>query len=111
MNRLILSLLVGITCISVSTREATANDAIIAQFGSKVAQAMCADGGAWIEAYHISRDRCPEISLSVLGPCMTKVLAGRTVPLTSEADLQQLSESLYACMKDSFLAQYGEGAK
>jgi len=111
MNRLILSLLAGIACITVPTREATANDAIIAQFGSKVAQAMCADGGVWIEAYHISRDRCPEISLSVLGPCMTKVVAGRTVPLTSEAELQQLSESLYTCMKDSFLAQYGGSAK
>jgi hypothetical protein len=107
MNRFILTLLAGVSCALFSAGEAVANDARIAEFGSKVTQAMCADGGAWLEAYRVPRERCPEISLSVLGPCMTTVLAGRAVPLKSEAELQQVSETLYACMKDSFLAQYG----
>jgi hypothetical protein len=42
---------------------------------------------------------------------MTKVLEGRSVPLKSEAELQQLSENLYACMKDAFVARYGSNAK
>lgn len=110
MNRLFLSSLTVLACSLLSVGEAVANDAIITEFGSKTAQAMCADGGAWLEAYQIPRERCPQISLSVLGPCMTKVLEGREVPLKSEAELRQVSENLYGCMKDSFLAQYG-GAK
>jgi hypothetical protein len=105
MNRLFLSSLTVLACSLLSVGEAVANDAIITEFGS-----MCADGGAWLEAYQIPRERCPQISLSVLGPCMTKVLEGREVPLKSEAELRQVSENLYGCMKDSFLAQYG-GAK
>jgi hypothetical protein len=110
MNRLMLAILVGVACVSSSSKDATAQDAIVAEFGSKIAQAMCADGGAWLEAYKTPRESCPEISQSVLGPCMTKVLEGRTVPLKSEGELQQLSENLYACMKESFLARYGANA-
>ncbi|MEN9844929.1 MAG: hypothetical protein RIS36_76 [Pseudomonadota bacterium] len=106
-NRCIHTLLGAVACAFLSAGEAAANDALVADFGSKITQAMCADGGAWLEAYHLPRERCPQISLSVLKPCMTTVLEGRAVPLQSEAELQQVSETLYACMKDSFLAEYG----
>lgn len=100
-----------LACLCFTMRGATANDAIIAEFGTKVAQAMCADGGAWLDAYKTPREQCPQISQSVLGPCMTKVIGDRSVPLKSEAELQQLSENLYSCMKESFLARYGSNAK
>jgi hypothetical protein len=87
-----------------------ADEKIIAEFGKQVAQAMCADGGAWLEAYKVPRSNCPSISQSVLNPCMAQVLQGRTVPLKSEAELQQVSQNLYTCMKDSFLAKYGANA-
>jgi|688.fasta_scaffold1100585_1 hypothetical protein len=111
MKTLLQGSLILMACVFFTTRGATANDAIIAEFGAKVAQAMCADGGAWLDAYKTPREQCPQISQSVLGPCMTKVIGGRSVPLKSEAELLQLSENLYACMKDSFLARYGSNAK
>jgi hypothetical protein len=100
-----------LACVFFTTRGATANDAIIAKFGAQVAQAMCADGGAWLDAYKTPREQCPQISQSVLAPCMTKVLGDKSVPLKSEAELQQLSENLYSCMRESFLARYGSNAK
>lgn len=111
MKRILITILCGCTGIFLSTPTASANDQIISAFGSKVAQAMCADGGAWLDAYNTPREKCPQISQSVLGPCMKKVLEGRAVPLRSEADLQQVSQDLYGCMKDAFLATYGGSAK
>lgn len=111
MKTLLQGSLMLLACVFFTTRGANANDAIVAAFGAKLAQAMCADGGAWVEAYNLPRERCPQISQSVLGPCMTKVLGGRSVPLKSEAELQQLSENLYSCMRESFLARYGSNAK
>ncbi len=104
------SLLAILACVLFSMGETLADDAVVAAFGSKTAQAMCADGGAWLDGFNLPRERCAQISLSVLGPCMTKVIEGREIPLKSEAELRKISENLYACMKDSFLAQYG-GAK
>ena len=103
-------MILGCVGVSSSAGSAYANEQIVAQFGQRIAQAMCADGGAWIEAYKLPRESCPQISQSVLGPCMKQVLEGRAVPLKSEAELQQVSENLYACMKDSFLAKYGANA-
>ncbi len=111
MKTLLQGSLMLLACVFFSTGGANANDAILAEFGTKLAQAMCADGGAWLDAYKTPREQCPQVSLSVLGPCMTKVLGGRSVPLKSEAELQQLSENLYSCMRESFLARYGSNAK
>jgi hypothetical protein len=105
------AVLVGIASVLFQTGDVAANDQIVAEFGSKIAQAMCADGGAWLEAYNTPRERCPQISQSVLGPCMKKVLNGRSIPLKTEGELQQVSQELYACMKDSFLATYGGATK
>jgi hypothetical protein len=111
MKRFVKVVLMGIAGVLCAPGYTLADDAIVAAFGSKVAQAMCADGGAWLDAYKTPREQCSQISQSVLGPCMTKVLEGRSVPLKSEAELQQLSENLYACMKDAFVARYGSNAK
>jgi hypothetical protein len=54
---------------------------------------------------------CPQISESVLGPCLSEALKGHTVPLANEAELQNISEVLYSCMKESFLARYGGNVK
>ncbi len=110
MKRVLTIMIVACMTVCSSLGDAHANDQVVAEFGQRIAQAMCADGGAWIEAYKLSRESCPQISQSVLNPCMKKVLEGRAIPLKSEAELQQVSENLYACMKESFLAKYGANA-
>jgi len=106
--KVVLAALAGVIC---APGHATASDEIVSAFRAQIAQAMCADGGAWLDAYKTQRDQCSQISQSVLAPCMTKAIEGRTVPLKGEAELQQLSENLYACMKEAFLARYGSNSK
>lgn len=97
-------------CASVAapSEMAGADDGAVARFSEIVLHAMCADGGAWMETYKLPRSSCTDVSRSVMEPCMKRVLEGHTVPLASEAELQQVSQALYACMKDSFIAKYGK---
>ena len=108
--RRIFNLVVSFVAVFSALSTVKADEKIVAEFGQQVVRAMCADGGAWLEPYKLQRASCSSISQSLLDPCMSQALQGKTVPLKSEAELQQVSQSLYTCMKGSFLAKYGANA-
>ena len=89
---------------------AVAEQKEVTEFARQITAESCGDQGEWLKEYNLPPAKCGEITRAIVGPCVKRELGTRTIPLKSEAELQQVSEGIFACMKDTFLAQYGGGA-
>lgn len=82
----------------------------VTEFIQQIERESCADQGAWLTPYNISPSQCGSVMHGIVGPCVTRAVSSKSLPLQTEGELKEVSQVIYDCMKQTFMSQYGGAA-
>ena len=103
--KVFLTVLLMTLCIG--SRECIALDAAtLTDYTRQVTSQICKGNTSWLRCYGIDPLNCEHKSEMIIHGCLRTYVLGRTTPVQNEAEIQNVSQQLYGCIRSSFSQKF-----
>lgn len=80
---------------------------VLSKYQSTIVTEMCRNGAEWLRCFRLDPLNCTSITGAIVEGCVKERVLNQTRPVTSLAEVEQVSDQITTCIRSTFDTKYG----